>query len=358
MTMPLPEPMPVVDPDLLGSIEAEVAAFARRVARRNLNDDQLVTLFLERARNRSANTFRTYEQGIRRFRSWFGREVARVRYEDLLTYQATPAPEGGLRGLAPATQVRHLMTLKAFFNLAVDLKYLQDNPAKLLQTPAAPARPQPFLTPEDMARMILHAGAAIAGAKGPWGKLQARRNHVLVVMACTTACRCAELADSRWGDLYRDPRGNICLRIRGKGGKSRDVKILPAVWNLLRNHRESMGLSPKLSTDDPTPLFVNREGDRLSEMGIARAIGAAAKAAGIEMPVTPHAARRGVATAALLGGAPRRQVQAQLGHASLNTTQRYLYDLEGLQETAADHLGIITLAIAGAGAPPAGGGSC
>ena len=48
-----------------------------------------------------------------------------------------------------------------------------------------------------------------------------------------------------------------------------------------------------------------------------------AKRAGIEKPVSTHSFRHACATHMLRNGAPIRQLQEMLGHASLSTTQLY-----------------------------------
>jgi len=63
--------------------------------------------------------------------------------------------------------------------------------------------------------------------------------------------------------------------------------------------------------------------------GLHRLVATAAKLAGIDKPVSPHWLRHSFATLAAAGGAPPYQLQADLGHARLETSQRYIHWARG-----------------------------
>ena len=63
----------------------------------------------------------------------------------------------------------------------------------------------------------------------------------------------------------------------------------------------------------------------LQPVAVLRVVRAAAKRAGIDLPVSPHWFRHAHASHALDRGAPIHLVQATLGHASITTTGRYLH---------------------------------
>ena len=60
--------------------------------------------------------------------------------------------------------------------------------------------------------------------------------------------------------------------------------------------------------------------------------------AGIGKAASPHWFRHSHATLALAGGASLVQVQRDLGHVSLQTTQKYLHLVHGLRQGSADFL--------------------
>ncbi len=58
------------------------------------------------------------------------------------------------------------------------------------------------------------------------------------------------------------------------------------------------------------------------------------------LTIAPHDCRRTFAKLALRGGARLEQIQLSLGHASIQTTERYLGVELDLQDAPCDHLGL------------------
>ena len=84
------------------------------------------------------------------------------------------------------------------------------------------------------------------------------------------------------------------------------------------------------------PLFINRNGTRLSQRRIQLIVRKYALAAGIDTRVHPHLMRHTFATHLLDGGAELRVVQELLGHSNPNTTQIYLHVTEERQRSVVE----------------------
>ncbi len=101
--------------------------------------------------------------------------------------------------------------------------------------------------------------------------------------------------------------------------------------------------------DQPaTPLFVDVRGRRLSVDQVKYLIERLYVRAGLRARVPPgalvHALRHTFATSALQAGADVVELQTLLGHASLDTTRRYLdATAEGLRDVVRGHPGQIAL---------------
>jgi integrase/recombinase XerC len=108
------------------------------------------------------------------------------------------------------------------------------------------------------------------------------------------------------------------VRVLGKGNKERIVPVGGKAIEALRAY-----LGAREGTRGP--LFRNARGGRLTVRSLHRIVRARARAAGLVGRVTPHTLRHTFATHLLDAGADLRLIQELLGHARLQTTQRYTH---------------------------------
>jgi site-specific recombinase XerD len=114
-------------------------------------------------------------------------------------------------------------------------------------------------------------------------------------------------------------RGVIHVR-QAKGHKERFVMLSPRLLAILRAYW-SLEQPP---AQPPAPwLFASRRGRCLDADWARAALRLAARKAGIDKKVTPHALRHSFATHLLEGGTDLRVIQVLLGHESIKTTTRY-----------------------------------
>jgi site-specific recombinase XerD len=109
------------------------------------------------------------------------------------------------------------------------------------------------------------------------------------------------------------------ISVLGKGGESRCIRLPRQAWNGLTALRQG---NPGLADS----VFLSfKRGKSLQPLAVHRLVRAAAKRAGIDLPVSPHWLRHAHASHSLDRGAPIHLVQATLGHRNINTTGRYLH---------------------------------
>jgi integrase/recombinase XerD len=125
-----------------------------------------------------------------------------------------------------------------------------------------------------------------------------------------------------------DTQACVVHVLNGKGGKTRTVGIDTRSCALLDawlERRKSLGLNGR------HPIFatyeVGRVGRPLSGIYVRRALAKLGTRAGIDKRVHPHGLRHSLAFDLAQRGVPTHVIQAQLGHASLAVTDRYVRHL-------------------------------
>lgn len=142
--------------------------------------------------------------------------------------------------------------------------------------------------------------------------------HAIAALAGMMGLRASEMASLQVESLTI-VRGYSTLTFIGKGDKPARVPVpIPAL------------VAVQAAVDGRTagPLLRTRSGAGMDRRSIHRYVARTAKAAGIGRPISPHALRRTVGTAALNVGVPLRDVQRLLRHTRPETTINS-YDLGG-----------------------------
>ena len=144
--------------------------------------------------------------------------------------------------------------------------------------------------------------------------------RAFVVLAIDTGLRRFELLALVWKDI--DFRTGI-IRVIGKGTKAGEVIATKRALDMIS------ALPKKRETD---PVFMNpATGLAYTPVWINELVRVAIQDSGIEKhyggkKIRIHALRHGHATNALEAGVPLNHVKAQLRHASIATTQKYVHD--------------------------------
>lgn len=234
--------------------------------------------------------------------------LGRLAVADLRAWLAARAGAG----VGNATRARGLAALRGFFRFLARTGGPDCPAIRLIATPRARPPAPRALSRDDAATLATEAGALAAE---PW---LAARDAALVLLLYGCGLRAAEAL----GLARRDaplPGGAGGLRVRGKGGKERDVPVLPAVRAAIA---EYLRLCPHPLPPEG-PLFLGVRGGRLNDRQLRLTLQRARRALGLPEHASPHALRHSFATHLLAAGADLRAIQELLGHARLSTTQRY-----------------------------------
>jgi integrase/recombinase XerD len=202
--------------------------------------------------------------------------------------------------------------VKRFCVWAVRAHVIPTNPAAELELPRQPQRlPRGILSASEMERVLALPDVAT---------LMGLRDRAMLETLYSTGMRRQELIDLTLSDV--DPeRGTVLVR-EGKGKKDRLIPIgeraLAWIETYLTRVRPRFAVPP-----DGGALFLTRRGRRLRSNRLTELVHGYLETAGLGARGSCHVFRHTMATLMLEGGADVRYIQEMLGHAQLNTTERY-----------------------------------
>jgi site-specific recombinase XerD len=167
--------------------------------------------------------------------------------------------------------------------------------------------PVEILTPDE-ARSVIYACSS-QSATGI-------RNAALFTVLYRAGLRINEALSLHLKDV--DLKAGTITVLHGKGDKRRAVGIDPAACLIVARWLERRE-APRGST-----VFCTLAGGKLDDSYVRRALRRAADRAGIDKRVHPHGLRHAHAAELMAEGVPANEIQGQLGHTSLQTTDIYL----------------------------------
>ncbi|WP_420960654.1 tyrosine recombinase XerC [Brucella sp. IR073] len=271
---------------------------------------------LKNTRRLSQNTLDAYERDTRQFLQFLTghlggppslKDVSALRVADLRSFLANRRNGGAGartlgRGLAGIRSLLRHLERQGLANAAG---------ACAIRAPRQPkSLPKPLAAAE--AKRVVEAGEQLA--EEPW---IAARNAAVLTLLYGCGLRISEALGLDGGDLLDATARSI--PIKGKGGKTRLVPLLPVVHRAVDAYRRlcPYDLAPG------TPLFRGARGGPLQPAIIQREMQKLRSALNLPDTATPHALRHSFATHLLAAGGDLRAIQELLGHASLSTTQIY-----------------------------------
>ena len=274
-------------------------------------------------RNRSEHTVRAYlgdARSLLGFVSTRGCEGPEsITLADLRAWLATLHGAGQSR----ATIARRAASARAFTAWCLRRGLTPVDPGQRLASPRVPKR-LPIVLDTEQAVRVMEAAAVMADDGDPG----ALRDRAIIELLYATGIRVGELCSIDLGDVDLDAR---TVRVLGKGSKERVVPFgVPAAISM----REWIDVRARLAGQGAA-LFVGSRGARIGQRAVRAMVERITTDAGGPR-LAPHGLRHTAATHVLEGGADLRAVQELLGHASLDTTQRYTHvSVERLRATFA-----------------------
>lgn len=168
------------------------------------------------------------------------------------------------------------------------------------------------------------------------------RDLALILCALLAGLRSDELRQLDIGDVRTVGEGAAVIRVKGKGGKERSVPVEAALLSVIDTYLDTrairfpdatkrkvaLGVRGLSRWPAHSPLFVGRDGDRITRGTLQSRIKRAFKLAGPDAQPVPgalvHGLRHTYATELASANVSVYALMKLLGHESMTTSQRYV----------------------------------
>ena len=260
------------------------------------------------------NTCAAYGRDLRFFSEFLKKqgktESSDVTREDIDSYLG----EERAGGKKSTTRARRMAAIRMWLKFLKERRYIQKNPAELIDAPKKAKALPKVLSEEETFKML----DAVAG-KEP----RELRDRAMLEVMYGCGLRVSELCALSTDDIIAD--GEL-LRVLGKGSKERVVPIGHAAGRALTEYFESARAVFTKGDPSVTTVFVTRLKKPFTRQAVFKMIRERAAAVGIDQSrISPHVLRHCFASHMLQHGADIRAIQELLGHADIGTTQIYTH---------------------------------
>jgi len=247
----------------------------------------------------SKNTALAYQSDLLHFFTYLGEKT--LSEESVFSYFSKRAKEG----ISSTSQVRCLVSLKAFFRFLKKEKNLEEDFFSSIDFPRISQ-----LIPEILSLEEIESLLDVCDTSSYIGS----RDKAILEVLYGCGIRVGELIGLKLSDI-----SDGFIKVKGKGNKQRIVpigkKALQAIDEHLKHHRDgSLDL-----------VFLSKNAAPLDRIAIFRRIKKLALQAGVNKTISPHTFRHSFATHLLEQGADLRLIQEFLGHVSIAVTDRYTH---------------------------------
>jgi tyrosine recombinase XerC len=275
--------------------------------------------YLRHERNASPHTIASYRRDLAQLAAFLDLRKIPLRKIDnviLRTFLASLFE----RGLKKSTIARKLAAMRSFFQYCLRMRWITDNPAKIVSTPKQDRYLPSFLSEEEVKTFL-----DLPQSNRPLDL----RDRAILEFLYATGLRVSELVGMDADDINFNER---LVRVTGKGKKERIVPFGKAAGDSLVDYLRKRTLINKGKIDERA-VFLNYRGERLTSRSVERIVDKYIEISANRRKISPHSLRHSFASHLLSRGADLRAIQEFLGHESLATTQKYTHiDLKQLLE--------------------------
>jgi len=277
------------------------------------SSEDALRLFLEYLaveKGLARNTILSYARDVRKFLGFVkaGKLVwNRVSEETIVRF----IHRESRAGLSARSLARLISALRSFFKFLVLSGFVKKDPSAQLTTPSTWRSLPKFLTVREVEELLRAPDDT---------KAHGVRDRAMLEVLYGSGLRVSELASLKLAEVNLEDGFLIC---RGKGGKERIVPLGRSACGAVGRYLAEV--RPLVVSGERDELFLSRRGKPFTRQGLWKLLRQHARAAGLDVKISPHILRHSFATHLLERGADLRSVQLMLGHSQITTTQIYTH---------------------------------
>ncbi|MBQ6494928.1 MAG: tyrosine recombinase XerC [Bacilli bacterium] len=216
------------------------------------------------------------------------------------------------KGLNRNSISRKLSSIRSFYNYLLKENIIKVNYFKEISNPKKNKSLPKYAKDNDLEKMFNSFNKE---------KPLEQRNLLILEMLYATGIRVSELVNIKINDI---DKFNNSIKILGKGSKERIVFYGSFCEDILELYLKE-GRRELLKNKTNDYLFINKNGNQLSDRYIRKMIDNVVRKCEIDYHISPHTLRHTFATDMLNSGADLISVKELLGHSTLDTTSIYTH---------------------------------
>jgi integrase/recombinase XerC len=276
-----------------------------KLKRPTLDDSLSAYLRTLAGANKSAATIRAYRTDLQQFLTFLAETNCTVNSPADITRADVSEFLGHLadRRLSGVSRARKLAAIREWCRYLEAEGLTAKNPTVGVETPRKERGSRTALRPDEYTKLLSLAGGH-------------PRDYAILQVFLQTGIRVSELCALTRQDVDFHER---LLRVRGKGQKTRTIELEKRGIQAIKNY---LAVRPESLHEE---LFLNYQGQPLSERGVRKMLAKYLKASGITKKISPHSLRHTFATYKAGRGVSPYVLREWLGHARLDTTQIYVH---------------------------------
>ncbi len=265
--------------------------------------------YLTKEKKLSENTVSSYMRDIRQLQEYAAdsgiTDLCDITHQVLVTYIIYMQRAGK----AASSITRGIVSIRSFFNFAVIMGYVEQDPSEGLEVPKSEEHSVSILTQEEIKSLLNYPKAV---------DFKGYRDKAMLELLYATGIKVSELIAIRMDEVEIADSYIIC----GKGSRRRAVPMGEMAQLAVSRYIEHARARQLVEKQDPE-LFLNLNGQALTRQGFWKILKDYKTKANISSDITPHTLRHTFAMHMIENGTEIRDVQTMLGNNSGSSSAMY-----------------------------------